>query len=174
MNYKTKQLEALLFTAGEPVARSELAAVLNVTETELEWLADDLLHELLAHGLTVIKNATHIQLVTSPAVAEWLRQFEQKADDTLSRAAMETLTIVAYRGPISRLAIDAIRGVDSRAMIRQLIRRGLLTRISQAGQAPEYAVSTDFLQAAGIKRQEDLPDFETLSTHERLVQVLDL
>lgn len=174
MNYKTKQLEALLFTAGEAVRKTELASLLDVPEGGLDYLIGDLSHELLSHGLALLVTGEDVQLVTSPAVGEWLAQFNQAEPAQLSKAALETLAIAAYRGPVSRTEIDLVRGVDSRAMVRQLIKRGLLVRVSQAGKVPTYCVSDEFLRTAGLKRQEDLPEFATLSNNERLAQLLDV
>ena len=173
MNQNTKQLEALLLVAGEAVSKKELAGLLTVSIEDLTGLVSELQGELRHHGMALVVSGTHVQLTTSPSVADFLRQFEQEESQHLSKAAMETLTIIAYRGPVSRYDVDIIRGVDSRAMIRQLIKRGLLSRVSLAGQAPMYDVGEEFLRNVGIIRREELPQFTELSNDERLQKLLD-
>lgn len=173
MNEILQKLEAFLFVSGEPVAFVELAKRFNVSMAALQNHLVDLRQELEGHGLDIVTTDTHVQLVTASAVAEFLATFAEKEHEELSRAAAETLTIIAYRGPISRSEVDAIRGVDSRRMIRQLIHRGVLRQIQQSGRVPLYDVSSEFFQTAGITQRDELPEFETLSKDENIERILN-
>ena len=173
MNSRAQQIEALLFVAGEAVSKKELQKLLSISESELSELLDELTIALHDHGITIIVTETHAQLVTSPDVAEFLASFQQTNEEELSRAASETLAIVAYRGPISRYDVDALRGVDSRRMIRQLMRRGVLQQVKRSGRTPLYDVSEEFLQRIGITKKSDLPDFERLSQDDNIKRILN-
>ncbi len=164
--------QALLFTAGEAVAVSELAQLLQVTEQEITAALEEITKNLTGHGLALVTTATHVQLVTSNSVAEFLTQFIQ-ADKELSKAALETLSVIAYRGPISRYDVDNIRGVDSRRMIRQLLLRGLVTQIRASGKASLFDISEEALMHVGVTNKKDLPQFDKLSSHESVLRLLE-
>lgn len=173
MNSMSQHIEALLFTAGEPVSFQDLAKLLNAKEDAIAQSLAEIKQALDSHGISLLLTNTHAQLVTSASVAEFLTQFAGQDGEDLSRAAMETLAVIAYRGPISRYDIDAIRGVDSRRMIRQLLLRGLLQQTRTAGQASLYDVSEDALMKLGVTSKQELPEFELLSTEENLERLLD-
>ena len=166
MTSLAQHLEALLFTAGEAVTLSDLSQLLNVSEEQIKKALEELSNELKNHGLALVITNTHAQLVTSQEVAEFLAQFAEEGGNELSKAAMETLSVIAYKGPISRYDIDSIRGVDSRRMIRQLLLRGLLRQIRTSGKASLYDISEDALMHLGITKKEELPEFENLSKSE--------
>lgn len=173
MNEVAQKLEALLFTAGEPLKRSELCELLQVAPEELARAADELREALAGHGLTVVMTAQHIQLMTSPAVASFVEQFLDTEDEPLSKASAEVLALVAYRGPIARFDIEAIRGVDSTRTLRQLVWRGLLTKQKAKGRSILYDVSEEFFAHVGIARREDLPHFDSLQNNEALRHILN-
>lgn len=168
MTPQAQQLEALLFTAGEPVARAELCELLGVSPEELARLADEMREALHSHGLAVVITDTHIQLMTSPTVAAWLEQFLEGDSEPLSKASAEVLALVTYRGPVARFDIEAIRGVDSTRTLRQLVWRGLVTKQRTKGRSIAYDVSEEFFAHIGVARREDLPQFEVLKDNERL------
>lgn len=173
MNPLAQQLEALLFTAGEPVPFSELQALTGATHEEVASAIQELSQALQDHGLTLVTTESHAELVTSSNVAEFLAQFTKEEDNQLSKAALETLSVIAYRGPVTRFDVDAIRGVDSRHMIRQLFARGLIRQLRLSGKAPQYDVTEEFLAHLGVTNKKELPDFETLTTNENLTRILD-
>ena len=173
MTSLAQHIEALLFTAGESVTISDLAHLLHVEESEIMQALHELTKELAGQGLSLVVTETHAQLVTSESVAEFLVQFAGEDGKELSRAAMETLSVIAYRGPVSRYDIDSIRGVDSRRMIRQLLLRGLLRQIRTAGQASLYDISEEALMQLGITNKKDLPQFTTLSKSEDITRLLE-
>lgn len=172
MTSLAQQIEALLFTAGEAVSLRDLAELTHVKEEEVASRLDEINASLLDTGVTLMRTATHAQLVTSPTVAEFLAQFATE-ENVLSKAALETLSLIAYRGPISRADIDVLRGVDCRRMLRQLLHRGLVRQLRTAGQAVLYDISEECLAHLGVTSRDQLPSFDELSHHEgvdRLVQ----
>lgn len=163
MTDDVRKIEALLFLAGEPVSFNELARLIQKSGEETRSCVKQLVTLLAGHGLALIQTDTHVQLATSTLVSDYLQQFLQGEAAALSTAAAETLAIIAYRGPISRIDIEAIRGVDCRRMLRQLIARGLIRRERHGTALPTYSVTEDFLQHVGMTSREELPDFASLS-----------
>lgn len=171
MSPQAQRIEALLFVAGEAVKKTELASLLGEEMDAVETYIAELSQELSTHGISLLLQGEYIQLVTSPETKDFLAQFERDIQK-LSKAAAETLSIIAYRGPLSRYDIDVLRGVDSRTMIRQLLRRGVIRQLKEAGKTTMYDITEDFLQHMGLTRREDLPSFEDLSSDERIKQLL--
>ncbi len=173
MSPQAQKIEALLFLAGEAVERSELVRLIECTPDELQLYLTELIASFAAHGLTIIETKTHLQLVTAANVASFLASYGKDEIQELSGAAAETLSLVAYRGPISRAEIELIRGVDSRRIIRQLQSRGLVRKLSENEHTPHYVVSEEFLQNLGLTKVTELPDFEILSKHETVTAFLE-
>lgn len=172
MTLLAQHIEALLFTAGEAVALSDITQLLSVSEEDVANAVKNIEASLQGHGLAIVVTPTHLQLVTSASTADFLAQFLTEDEHQLSRAAMETLSVIAYRGPIARYDVDAIRGVDSRRMIRQLLLKGLLKQIRTSGQASLYEISEDALMHIGVTKKEDLPNFDSLSTSEDIDRII--
>lgn len=172
MDETLRKIEALLFLAGEAVSFKELGQLIGQGPEAAREAVGRLRGELAEHGLTVIHSDTHAQLTTSTLVTEYLQQFLRGEAQHLSTAAAETLAIIAYRGPITRVEVESIRGVDCRRMVRQLIARGLIRRHSVMGSLPRYSITEEFLQFLGLSQREDLPDFDQLASHEKIEQLL--
>jgi len=156
----TDQLEAILFVATEPLALAKLAAATKSSEPEVTT-ALATLSERLTGGIRLSHLEGKYCLVTAPEAAAAVEQFLQaEAAGELSKPALETLAIVAYRGPLTRAAVEAIRGVSSDTMLRNLTARGL---IREAGRSPEpgrptlYAISHTFLHHFGLTDPSQLP-----------------
>lgn len=173
MNEKAQALEALLFVAGEPIDKAELARVLECSADEINQYLAEISEQLSGHGLSIVETEHEVSLTTSVDVAAYLQNFLPDSSKDLSKAAAETLSIVAYRGPIALYEIDMLRGVDSRRMVRQLLYRGAIRRVESPGRAQLYDITSDFLQQLGITSREELPRYEELSTHENVVQLLN-
>lgn len=163
MGELSQKLEALLFTAGEAVLRSELAALLRISDEELQGAIEDLRAVLTNRGIALVETETEVALTTHPALAEFLTQFLGQTEAQLSRATSETLALVAYRGPVTRYELDVLRGVDTRRILRQLVQNGWVTKASAAGRAPLYDITPEFLKQLGITRKQELPAFAELS-----------
>lgn len=158
-------LEAVLFVAAMPVTPKQLADALGKNADEVQ----SCLHELsekyaFSGGLSLQWHAGRVQLTTAPNMAEIVEKYlGLEATSRLSKAAVETLAIVAYRQPITRPAIDAIRGVSSDGVLRSLLTKGLITEAGRAegpGRPILYETTPDFLQHFGLSSIEQLPPFE--------------
>lgn len=165
-NNTVAALEALLFYYGEPLDVKKIAKFLGVKESECGVLIEELSAKLSADpksGLMLLKHDNSFQLVTKPDLA-WLGQklVQEEFKEELTPAALETLSIIAYLGPVPRSTVDYIRGVNSSFILRALLVRGLVTREVQETRKNtfEYKVSFDFLKHLGLEKIEDLPEFE--------------
>lgn len=160
-------LESLLFIAGEPVKIKRLAKAAGASEKE----ARDALTELAAaheerRGLRVLVKDDEAEFVTHPENAALVAAYLKSGmEEDLTDATSETLAIVAYKGPITRAAIDDIRGVNSQYTLRALLIRGLVERLPHPDDARTYLyrISLDFLKKLGLRDAADLPDFGELS-----------
>ena len=127
------KLEAMLFVAAEPVTTAQLSAALDVAPSVIERGLNELDSALAARGLRLQRNAGRFQLTTAPELAEPIERFlGLEATTHLSRAALETLAIIAYQQPVTRPQIDAIRGVNSDSMMKSLLHKGLILESGRA------------------------------------------
>ncbi|QQS15950.1 MAG: SMC-Scp complex subunit ScpB [Candidatus Moraniibacteriota bacterium] len=170
-------VEALLFVSGDPVSVSRLAEVAEVPEEDMEAALEVLQKTYVedARGLFLIRQGDGVVLTSHPDCAAFVERFvRSERESTLSRAALETLAIVAYRGPIGRAEIDAIRGVNSAMTLRNLLLRGLVERRGNPDDARGYLYgpTLTFLETIGVSCRSELPDFETLSKDERLLTIV--
>ena len=121
------KIEAMLFVSAEPVPVTQLAAALDVTASVVERGLKELDESLLTRGLRLQRNAGRVQLTTAPELAELVELFlGLEAITHLSRAALETLAIIAYQQPVTRPQVDSIRGVNSDGMMKSLLSKGLV------------------------------------------------
>jgi segregation and condensation protein B len=154
------QIEALLFVANEPLTSKQLAAATGSTISEIAPALKQL-RARLTGGVRLSELDSHYRLVTAPEVTTTVGNFlRDEAKTELSKAALETLAIVAYRGPITKGGIEQIRGVASETMLRNLLSRSLISeagRASEAGRPQLYAVSQAFLQQFGLTSTNELP-----------------
>lgn len=159
------KLEALLFIHGEPLAVETIAEVIECTNREAAD-AIDAYRKVLAgeeRGVMVVFDGSgkKVQLVTKPEFAGILERFVKKElREDLTPASLETLSIIAYLGPITRNKIEYLRGVNSSFILRNLLVRGLIERVPDPGRSGSavYSVSTECLRYLGMSSQSDLPD----------------
>lgn len=161
-------VESLLFVADEPVQIEHLASVLQTSLEQVEEALRNLNQEYVQRGLRLQRKRQRVQMVTAPEAADYVRTFlGLELSAKLSPAALETLAIVAYRQPVTRAQIEAIRGVNSDSVLRTLINRGLVEeqgRLEQAGRPIIYGTTFDFLQQFGLSGLEQLPSLEIPKT----------
>ncbi len=161
-------VEALLFVAEEPLPLVKLQEVLGdddpaATEATIRELAQSL--EEAGRGLMVQEVAGGFRLATRPEAHDWIQRLQEIKPARLSRAALETLAIVAYKQPITRAEIEAIRGVAADGVLRTLLERGLirlLGRKTEAGRPILYGTSSTFLEHFGFKGLGDLPSLREI------------
>lgn len=158
------QLESLLFYKGEPVSLSELAKLTKQTPEACAQALQELQQQLESgqRGITLVATGEEYELTTSAHMATRIHELHtEELTKDLSKAALETLSIILYRGPIRRSEIDYIRGVNSQFILRMLSIRGLIVRTSDPKdeRAFSYAPSIDLLKLLGVTEPSALPDF---------------
>ncbi len=152
--------ECLLFLAEGPLAEAELARMLEASPAEVKEIVAELSHRYEESGLQVMKIAGGWQLCTRPEYADYVGRLHEPEKVRLSRAALETLAIIAYRQPITRPEMEALRGVSVDGVISTLLNHGLIEekgRKEAAGRPMLYGTTTEFLVHFGLDKVEDLP-----------------
>lgn len=153
-------IEALLLVASGPVAIGDLAEVAGARADEIEGAIERLM-EIDDRGWVVQRHRDQVQLATAPRFADQIRRFlGLDREARLSSAALETVAIIAYRQPVTRGTIEAVRGVDSTGVIATLLSRGLIEtggRAETPGQPYHYVTTPAFLQHFGLSSLDDLP-----------------
>ncbi|HSK66201.1 MAG TPA: SMC-Scp complex subunit ScpB [Anaerolineales bacterium] len=155
------QVEAMLFVAAEPVTPAQLAAALDVAISVVERGLNELDASLAGRGVRLQRHAGRVQLTTAPELAELIERFlGLEATSHLSRAALETLAIIAYQQPVTRPQIDSIRGVNSDSMMKSLLNKGLILESGRAdgpGRPILYSTTPEFLQHFGLSSILEMP-----------------
>jgi segregation and condensation protein B len=154
-------IESILFVADDPVEIASLARVTGRREADVEDAVDAIASEGRERGLRVQRTGEAVQMVTAPEAAPFVEQFlGVDEDQRISHAALETLAIIAYKQPIGRQVIEAIRGVNCDRALASLKARGLVTEVGRAptaGRPYLYGTTFRFLEHFGLEKPEDLP-----------------
>lgn len=153
-------LAAILFAHGDPVPAETLAEWLGLPAEGVEAVALDLAERLRSTPWTVRQVAGGFQLVLRPTWSRWIEALQPERVETLSAAAWECLAVVAYRQPVTRLEVEALRQVGSEAALEMLERRGLIQAVGRKrapGRPILYGTTPRFLEMFGLARIEDLP-----------------
>lgn len=168
MSFNTDSIiESILFAAGESVSRKELADILEMTEEEIIKAVDRLsdFYRENERGLKIICLEDEYQLCTVEQNYRYVQALaEPRKKQTLSPAALETLSIVAYHQPVTRGSIEYIRGVNSDGPVNRLIERGLIEeggRLDAPGRPILYVTTQEFLRSFGLSSLSELPDIQT-------------
>ena len=159
-------VESLLFVADAPTSVRQLSEAIQCSRSELELGLNSLAADCSARGIRLQRQGNLVQLVTAPEAAPFIERFLGLCRPSkLSRAALETLAIVAYKQPITRAEIESIRGVSSDGVLRTLMSKGLVEetgRLETVGHPVLFGTTFDFLQHFGLSVLDDLPSLETL------------
>lgn len=154
-------MEAMLFVSDEPQTLSALARAAGVSDGAARKALERLAADYEARGLRVMEDGQRYQLVSAPQYAQFVDQMLGSGPgQRLSRAALETLTIIAYRQPCTRAEIEAIRGVNSDKLVSTLEQRGLIDNVGQSegpGKAKLYRTTMKFFEHFGIRSAKELP-----------------
>jgi len=157
-------LEAILFFKAEPMSIKKLGKLLEVNEAAVEMGLTKLKERLVGRGVMLLEKDGEVTLGTVPEAGSLIEKMrrEELAKD-IGKAGLETLSIILYRGPISRGRIDYIRGVNSAFIVRNLLVRGLVERVPNPGRARGflYRPTFDLLSFLGVAKVEDLPEYKT-------------
>ncbi|HEY8361404.1 MAG TPA: SMC-Scp complex subunit ScpB [Tissierellaceae bacterium] len=164
-------IEALLFTWGDPLELKDIASILEITEEEVKELLDEMISEFdyNRRGIRIMKINKSYQLSTRPEHYEWIKKLSNPTyTKSLSNAALETLSIIAYRQPIIKSEIEAIRGVKCDKAIETLLERGLITelgRLEKVGRPILYGTTDLFLKTFGLESLDQLPPIEEFNNN---------
>ncbi len=159
----SKILEAILFVSGEPLQIAALATALEVTELEVSAAADELAsdYDYNRRGICLKRFGSHIQLSTRADYAPQIEKLLQPVQkQSLSQAALETLAVVAYKQPVTKLEIEAVRGVKCDYSVQSLVNKGLIQEVGRKetlGRPILYGTTDTFLSHFGLSSLEDLP-----------------
>ncbi|MDD5437991.1 MAG: SMC-Scp complex subunit ScpB [Patescibacteria group bacterium] len=169
-------IEAILFAAGKPLTVRKLAELVEAKTEQVEDALEALKERLQeGSGLMLQEYGKECELVTRPEAAEAVKKVvKEEEQGELTRASLEALTILAYRGPMTRPELEQIRGIQSALILRNLMIRGLVEQKDdeRLGQ-PTYAVTFDFLKHLGLASVNDLPDYESLRGNAAISDMLD-
>jgi segregation and condensation protein B len=166
------QLEALLFVAERPLTRREIAAVAGVDRATVDDRLGDLEVALADRGVRLVLSGDRVELVTAPDAGALIARYVGADAVRLSPASLETLAIVAYRQPVTKAAIERIRGVDSDYTIRTLLHRRLVVELGRSeapGRPFLYGTGFEFLERFGMTSLDELPPLE-LEIAARLIE----
>lgn len=172
-------LESLLFISGEPLSFGRLAKILEISEDEADASIRALSEKYAQdteHGLMLIVKDRKAELATKPENAIFIETLTKSSlQENLSKAALEVLSIIAYRTPITRVEIESIRGVNCSFTLRNLLLRDLIERQGNPADARGYVYlpTFRFLESLGLRNIGELPDYAALSQDERLKMVLE-
>lgn len=175
MNLK-RDIESLLFVAAKPLTLKKLAELTGrqpeavagaVSELRLEYNRDE-------KGVQIQQHGQQVHMVSSPLAANVVTAFvKDEQSGELTDPAIETLTIIAYRGPMTKSELDQIRGVNCSLILRHLMIQGLVEASEdRAKMITRYSVTLDFLRFLGVRSVDELPDYRQLRHDENLRELL--
>ncbi|MHB8377279.1 MAG: SMC-Scp complex subunit ScpB [Dehalococcoidia bacterium] len=153
-------IEAVLFVADQPVEIGVLARSINAPKDEIVRALDALAEQCHGRGVRLQRTGELVQLVSAPDTAAYVERFLGMEHARLTDASLETLAIIAYRQPITRAGIEAVRGVDCDGPIRTLMARELIEEVGRApviGRPTLFGTTVRFLEYFGLEKPDDLP-----------------
>ncbi len=170
------KIESLLFISAKPMTIKQLAQLVRKEPKEVEAAIEELAADYRERkaGLAIIKNGSAFQMVSAPENSSLVRDFiKDETTGELTRPSLETLTIIAYRGPISKLDLERIRGINCSLILRNLLIRGLIeAKTDRKKNEIYYNITFDFIRFLGINDVNQLPDYERLNKDDTLDRIL--
>ncbi|MBU0646328.1 SMC-Scp complex subunit ScpB [Patescibacteria group bacterium] len=172
----TTSIESMLFASAKPTPLSLIKKTLDVSDEVLQEAVADIRTRFNTEesGIHLVEHDRKLQFVSNPNQSEVLSNFlKQEVSGELTRPQLETLTIIAYRGPITKPEIEQIRGINCSIIIRNLLMRALVEeREDQAKLQPVYTISTRLLRHLGLTDISQLPDYQTLHDNEKITAMI--
>jgi len=162
-----KKIEAILFFKGEPISRKKLSEFLGVGQTEINEHLEKLKESLKNGGIVLQEKENDITLGTAPEFSDLIEKLQkEELNKELSKASLETLSIVLYKNGVNRSLIDYIRGVNSSFTLRALSIRGLIEKSIDPEDNRRYIYKPTFelLSFMGVKSVQELPDYESVNS----------
>ncbi len=178
MKSMKSKIESLLFVAAKPMSVKRISSLLEEKDIEkiktvLLELSDQYKNE--ERGIRIVQNETKFQMVSASENSDLVKKLvKDEMTGELSKPSLETLTIIAYRGPISKIDLDRIRGVNCSLILKNLSMRGLVeVKMNEKTDDTYYKVSLDFLKFLGVSSAKDLPDYEKLNNTDVVDRVIE-
>lgn len=158
------QIEAVLFVRGEPITIKKLSVNLEKTEAEIQDAINILKQKLEGRGINLITLNNEVMLGTSPDLSSIISKInKEEIEGELSKASLETLSVIFYKGPISKKEIEYIRGVNSSYILRNLSIRGLIEKTTDEKiRGNLYKITFDLLTFLGLKHVNELPGYKEI------------
>jgi segregation and condensation protein B len=174
----SSKIESLLFVANRPLTVKRLMEVCEASKDDVVKAIDELAaaYNASGRGVRILRNGNDVQMSTSPDNARLVQDYlKDETTGELTKPSLETLTIIAYRGPITKAELEQIRGVNCSLILRNLLMRGLAEVQGEATDPQAtFRVTMDFLRFLGVSGVEELPDYDKLRSHENVVRVLEM
>ncbi len=170
------RMESILFVASKPLTEQQLAKALDVSVEKiidtLETIKMKFNHQ--ESGIHLLVTDSTVQFASNANHSDDVSKFvKNEISGELTKAQLETLTVIAYRSPVTKPEIEQIRGVNCTIIIRNLLMRDLIIEDDDITKIfPVYSLSTNALAHLGIQSTEELPEYETLSVHDHIEQSL--
>lgn len=176
MSTKSK-IESILFASVKPLSIAQLKNILNCETEDIKKALEELEEQYnqKGSGINLINNLSKYQFTTSPDNSKIIQDMlKNEMTGELTRPSLETLTVVSYRGPISRAELEQIRGVNCSLILRNLMMRGLVESYYDKQKAVTlYNITLDFMRFLGISNISELPDYEKLNKDENLIKLME-
>jgi segregation and condensation protein B len=174
-----QKIESLLFISNKPMTSKKLAEFCDCGKVEveivLEAIKNQYNNEIKESGVKFLEHDGAVQLVTAPESSGVIEKFlKEELTGEMTRPQLEALTIIAYRGPITKMELEQIRGVNCSLILRNLLIRGLVeSQIDKKIGVPLFKVTMDFVRFLGLTDIKQLPDYEKLSNSEVIQNILE-
>ncbi len=175
MNKKLVYLESILLISDRALKIKNLAKKLNLEKKEVKELIEKLKEKfnIESSGIHLLITNDKIQFTTNPLSKKIVKEFvKEELNSNLTDASLEALTIIAYRGPITRSELEQIRGVNCSIILRNLLIKGLIeSKTNKEKMTETYSITLDFLKYLGINTINELPDYERLNSDELINKI---
>ncbi len=170
-------IESLLFISGKPISLRRLSDIVGKDKKQVAAAVQTLMEQYNTpdRGIHIQQAGSSYQMATNPECAYLIKEFvKAEQSGELTKPSLETLTIIAYRGPVTKAELEQIRGVNCSLIIRNLMIKGLIEASEDREKmATVYTVTFDFLRFLGADRVEDLPNYEALRHNENIRTLLE-
>lgn len=170
------KIEALLAVSPRPLSIKKIAELTGMAKEDVRHAAGNLADRLktVGSGVVIVHVDDELRMASSPDVSDVVEAFvKDETTGELTRPQLETLTVIAYRGPVSKAELEQIRGVNCTMILRNLMMRGLVDEAAADGIA-QYAVSMEFMRHLGAGSVSELPDYDNLRRDKRIEDILEL
>ncbi len=174
----SQKIESILFVAARPMSLKKLSEICGADKEAVAKAVEEIAaaYNREERGVRILRNGTDVQMSTAPESSKMVQDFlKDETTGEMTKPSLETLTIIAYRGPISKPELEQIRGVNCSLILRNLMLRGLVEAVGETADTPAaYRVTMDFVRFLGVSSVEELPEYDKLRSHENVVRVLEM